>query len=56
MRAPWDKNRRLWGGFVYEALEGTSYHAGDTAWSEHVFREIAARFPKIDRVILPIGA
>jgi N-acyl-phosphatidylethanolamine-hydrolysing phospholipase D len=56
MRAPWDKNRRLWGGFVYESPEGTSYHAGDTAFSEQVFSAIGERFPKIDWAMLPIGA
>ena len=59
MRAPWDKNKRLWGGFVYESRvpgEGTSYHAGDTAFSEDVFAAIAERFPKIDWAMLPIGA
>ncbi len=57
MRLPWDRNRRLWGGFVYEAKEGpTTYHAGDTAFSERVFRAIAEKFPKIDYALLPIGA
>ena len=56
MRAPWDKNKRLWGGFVYEAPEGTSYHAGDTAYNELVFSEIGKRFPNIDWALLPIGA
>lgn len=56
MRTPWDKNKRLWGGFVYESPEGTSYHAGDTAFAEDVFSAIAARFPRIDWAMLPIGA
>jgi L-ascorbate metabolism protein UlaG (beta-lactamase superfamily) len=58
MRSPFDKNRRLWGGFVYESLagEGTTYHAGDTAFSEDVFAAIGKRFPKIDWAMLPIGA
>ena len=56
MRFPWDRNRRLWGGFVYESREGTTYHAGDTAFSERVFTEIGERFPKIDWALLPIGA
>jgi L-ascorbate metabolism protein UlaG (beta-lactamase superfamily) len=56
MRAPWDKNRRLWGGFVIEAPEGTAYHAGDTAFSARVFEEIGRRFSKIDWAMLPIGA
>lgn len=56
MRVPWDRNKRLWGGFVYEGPEGTSYHAGDTAFSEQVFRAIGERFPKIDWAMIPIGA
>ncbi len=56
MRSPWDKNRRLWGGFVYQSAEVTTYHAGDTAFSEGVFEAIAERFPKIDYAMLPIGA
>jgi len=56
MRTPWDKNRRLWGGFVYESAEGTSYHAGDTAFSAECFSAIGARFPAIDWAMLPIGA
>jgi len=41
MRVPWDRNARLWGGFVYESADGVAYHAGDTAFSEQVFRAIA---------------
>ncbi|MDB4942906.1 MAG: outer membrane protein romA [Labilithrix sp.] len=56
MRTPFDRNKRLWGGFVYEAREATTYHAGDTAFAEDVFRAIAERFPRIDHAMLPIGA
>jgi N-acyl-phosphatidylethanolamine-hydrolysing phospholipase D len=56
MRMPWDRNRRLWGGFVYSSSDGTAYHAGDTAYAPRVFREIGARFPSIDWAMLPIGA
>lgn len=56
MRVPWDRNERLWGGFVYESAEGVAYHAGDTAMSEDVFRAIADRCPKIDWAMMPIGA
>ena len=56
MRVPWDRNTRLWGGFVYEGAEGVAYHAGDTAMSEDVFRAIASRWPRIDWAMLPIGA
>lgn len=56
MRALWDRNRRLWGGFVTQSPEGTTYHAGDTAFSEPLFSAIGARFPQIDWAMLPIGA
>jgi L-ascorbate metabolism protein UlaG (beta-lactamase superfamily) len=56
MRVPWDRNKRLWGGFVYESRDGTSYHSGDTALSEQVFRTIKDRCPPIDWAMLPIGA
>jgi L-ascorbate metabolism protein UlaG (beta-lactamase superfamily) len=56
MRVPWDRNERLWGGFVYESRDGVAYHAGDTAMSEMVFRAIAERCARIDWAMLPIGA
>src|SRR5690606_37822667 len=56
MRTPWDKNKRLWGGYVFRADGVTTYHAGDTAFSEDVFTAIAERFPRIDYAMLPIGA
>jgi L-ascorbate metabolism protein UlaG (beta-lactamase superfamily) len=56
MRVPWDRNARLWGGFVYESRDGVAYHAGDTAMGEDVFRAIADHFPRIDWAMLPIGA
>ncbi len=56
MRVPWDRNARLWGGFVYASNEGVAYHAGDTAFNEQVSREIASRLPRIDWAMLPIGA
>jgi L-ascorbate metabolism protein UlaG (beta-lactamase superfamily) len=56
MRRPWDRNERLWGGFVYEGPEGRAFHAGDTAFREDMFAEIGRRFPGIDWAMLPIGA
>lgn len=56
MRVPWDRNKRLWGGFVIDAREGRAYHAGDTAFNERVFEEIGKRFPRIDWAMIPIGA
>ena len=53
MRAPWNRNDTLWGGYVIQSPEGVAYHAGDTAWGEH-FIDIGARFA-IDWAMLPIG-
>ncbi|HZS36338.1 MAG TPA: MBL fold metallo-hydrolase [Polyangia bacterium] len=55
MRAPWNRNDALWGGFVYKTREGTAYHSGDTALFEG-FREIGERCGPIDWAMLPIGA
>jgi L-ascorbate metabolism protein UlaG (beta-lactamase superfamily) len=55
MRAPWNRNEALWGGFVYRASDGTAYHSGDTALFDD-FREIGARLGPIDWAMLPIGA
>ncbi len=55
MRAPWDRNDGLWGGFVIRGPEGAAYHAGDTAFFED-FREIGARCGPIDWAMLPVGA
>jgi L-ascorbate metabolism protein UlaG (beta-lactamase superfamily) len=54
-RGLFDANETLWGGFVIEGSAATLYHAGDTAYFEG-FREIAARFPRVDAALLPIGA
>jgi L-ascorbate metabolism protein UlaG (beta-lactamase superfamily) len=55
MRAPWNRNDALWGGFVFRAREGTAYHSGDTALFDG-FTEIAQRCGPIDWAMLPIGA
>jgi L-ascorbate metabolism protein UlaG (beta-lactamase superfamily) len=55
-RGPFDKNRALWGGYIFRSREGTAYHAGDTAFEPGIFREIADRYPDIDWAMLPIGA
>ncbi|MFO0664436.1 MAG: MBL fold metallo-hydrolase [Polyangiaceae bacterium] len=56
MRMPWDRNTRLWGGFVYHTHNLTTYHSGDTGFSARMFEQIAARMPPIDYAMLPIGA
>jgi L-ascorbate metabolism protein UlaG (beta-lactamase superfamily) len=55
MRAPWNRNDALWGGFVFRAREGTAYHSGDTALFDG-FAEIGQRTGPIDWAMLPIGA
>jgi L-ascorbate metabolism protein UlaG (beta-lactamase superfamily) len=50
-----DSEARLWGGFVVEAGGYTLYFAGDSGYEAH-FRAIAARFPRIDVALLPVGA
>ncbi len=55
MRAPWNRNDALWGGFVYRSADGTAYHSGDTALFDG-FAEIGARTGPIDWAMLPIGA
>jgi L-ascorbate metabolism protein UlaG (beta-lactamase superfamily) len=55
MRAPWNRNDMLWGGFVYRGPEGVAYHSGDTALFDG-FAEIGRRLGPIDWAMLPIGA
>jgi L-ascorbate metabolism protein UlaG (beta-lactamase superfamily) len=55
MRAPWNRNQALWGGFVVRSRDGVVYHAGDTAYFDG-FAEIGARVGPIDWALLPIGA
>ena len=55
MRAPWNRNDALWGGFVYSASDGVAYHSGDTALFDG-FAEIGQRLGPIDWAMLPIGA
>jgi len=55
MRAPWNRNDTLWGGYVFSSKEGVAYHAGDTALFDG-FAKIGRRLGPIDWAMLPIGA
>ncbi len=55
-RGPTDRRAALWGGFVVEAGGRVAYYAGDTGWNEGIFRDVAARLPRADVALLPIGA
>ncbi len=43
------------GGFVIESSKHNIYFAGDTAFEEKLFRDIAAKF-RIDILLMPVGA
>jgi L-ascorbate metabolism protein UlaG (beta-lactamase superfamily) len=54
-RTPFDRNRTLWGGFVFRVAGATLYFAGDTGYGRE-FAAIGARVPGIDLACIPIGA
>ncbi len=54
-RTLWDRNRRLWSGWVVAGKAKRLYFAGDTAYFDG-FKEIGARLGPFDLAALPIGA
>ncbi len=54
-RGVFDRDQRLWAGYVFETSGGPVYFAGDTAMSAH-FAQIHARFGALRLAVLPIGA
>lgn len=54
-RWPWDRNKRLWGGFVVGTKSGRFYYSGDTGEGPH-FAEIAKRFGPFPLALIPVGA
>ncbi len=54
-RTPFDRNRALWGGFVFEVGGRRLFFAGDSAYAPF-FSEIPQRLGAIDLALLPIGA
>jgi L-ascorbate metabolism protein UlaG (beta-lactamase superfamily) len=52
-----DRRHALWASFVIEALAGKLYCVGDSGFGNgDTFRRVAARHPKLDAALLPIGA
>ena len=54
-RGPGNRNRTLWGGFIMRVGARQVYFAGDTGYWKH-FRDVRARFGRMDLALLPIGA
>ena len=54
-RTPFDRNRALWGGFVFEVQGARVYFAGDTAYASF-FRDIPSRLGPLDLALIPVGA
>jgi L-ascorbate metabolism protein UlaG (beta-lactamase superfamily) len=54
-RGPFDRNKRLWGGFVLETPAGKIYFSGDTGDGPHI-AAIRERFGPMTLSLLPIGA
>ena len=54
-RTPFDRNKALWGGFVFELAGRKIYFAGDTGYGIH-FKQFRERLGAMDASILPIGA
>jgi L-ascorbate metabolism protein UlaG (beta-lactamase superfamily) len=51
-----DFNKTLWGNFLIISGDTKIFFAGDTAYCEHLFKEIRQLFGDIDVCLFPIGA
>jgi L-ascorbate metabolism protein UlaG (beta-lactamase superfamily) len=54
-RGMWDRNKTLWGGYVFELDKQKIFFAGDTGYGPH-FKMIREKCGPMDISILPIGA
>jgi L-ascorbate metabolism protein UlaG (beta-lactamase superfamily) len=56
-RKPGDRNRALWASYMIKSAGYTVYFAGDTGFGQgRNFEVLAARYPRIDLALLPIGS
>jgi L-ascorbate metabolism protein UlaG (beta-lactamase superfamily) len=54
-RAPWDRCRTLWNGFMLHTTHGDVFFCGDSGWGPH-FAAIRERLGAPDIALMPIGA
>ena len=54
-RGLFDKNKRLWGGYVIQSESATIYFGGDSGYGRH-YKEAGELFPNIDYFLIAIGA
>jgi N-acyl-phosphatidylethanolamine-hydrolysing phospholipase D len=55
-RGLFDRNQRLWGGFVIDALDFKAYFAGDTGYDGALFKQIGEQYGPFDISLIPIGS
>ncbi|MGH2395217.1 MAG: MBL fold metallo-hydrolase, partial [Candidatus Limnocylindria bacterium] len=55
-RGLWDRNRRLWSGWIVAGRHRRLFFAGDTAYNSGMFQEIGRRLGPFDLAAIPIGA
>jgi len=55
-RGLFDKNEMLWASWVIQSQEKKLFFAGDTAYSESIFRNIGEKHGPFDWALVPIGA
>ena len=54
-RGLFDRNKRLWGGYVIKGHSTSIYFGGDSGYGRH-YKDVAEVFPTIDYFLIGIGA
>lgn len=55
-RSPLDTNQALWASWVVKGSQDSFFHAGDTGYTDGMFRAIGKAFGPFSLAALPIGA